>query len=156
MKVKSLWKRALDFFGFDTDEDEEEEVRKDPSYPEEPSFDAQANRRPQPIVDLSKRQQMRVVVVQPRSFDDVPNIVEHVKARRPVIINLDVCDSKGRQRILDFMSGATYGSGGRMQKISECIFLSAPSSVQIDNITGEIYEEEVSQKSFRPEQGSLK
>jgi len=156
MKVKSLWRKALDFFGFDTDEEEEEEVRKEQSYHEDTNADHQSNRRPQPIVDLSKRQQMRMVVVQPRSFDDVPSIVEHVKARRPVIINLEVSDAKSQQRILDFMSGATYGSGGRMQKISECIFLSAPSAVQVDNITGEMPEEEVYQKPFKPEQGGFK
>ncbi|MBT9158502.1 MAG: Cell division protein SepF [Firmicutes bacterium] len=156
MKAKSLWKKALDFFGFDTDDDEEDEVRREALLPDEQNTEYQAKHRPQQIVDISKRQQMRVIVVQPRSFDDVPNIVEHVKARRPVIINLDICDLKGRQRILDFMSGATYGSGGRMQKISESIFLSAPSTVQIDNITGEIYEDEMRPKVSRPEQGSMK
>jgi len=144
MREKSRWKRLLDFVGFDSDDDEEEDVRREVFPPEDSASESVNPRRPQQVVDLAKRQQMRVVVVQPSSFDDVPNIVEHVKARRPVIINLDICDQKGRQRILDFMSGATYGSGGRMQKISECIFLSAPSTVQIDNITGEIYDDGLS------------
>jgi len=141
MREKSRWKKFLDFFGFDSDDDEEDDVRREAFLPDDSTGEAASPRRPQQVVDLAKRQQMRVVVVQPNSFDDVPNIIEHVKARRPVIINLDICDQKGRQRILDFMSGATYGSGGRMQKISECIFLSAPSTVQIDNITGEIYDD---------------
>lgn len=111
------------------------------------------NRRPQQVVDLSKRQQLRVVVIQPRSFDDVPNVVEHIKAKRPIILNLDVCEQKSRQRVLDFMSGATYGSGGRMQKVSEWIFLSAPASVQIDNVTGEVYEEEVPGKRLVMKKG---
>ncbi|MBS3872548.1 MAG: cell division protein SepF [Firmicutes bacterium] len=150
MREKSRWRKFLDFFGFDSDDDEEEDTRREPLLPEDAVSDLHSQRRPQQVVDLAKRQQMRVVVVQPSSFDDVPNIVEHVKARRPVIINLDICDQKGRQRILDFMSGATYGSGGRMQKISEAIFLSAPSTVQIDNITGEIYDDGLA--SHRPSQ----
>jgi len=135
---KNLWKKTLDFFGFDTDEDEE--LREEQT----DQFDQALvpSRRPQQIVDLNKRQQMRVVVVQPRSFDDVPNVVEHIKSKRPIILNLDICEQKSRQRVLDFMSGATYGSGGRMQKVSEWIFLSAPATVQIDNVTGEVYEEE--------------
>lgn len=139
MASKNLWRRTLDFFGFDSDE--EEDLREEQA----DQFDQAVvpNRRPRQVVDLSKRQQLRVVVIQPRSFDDVPSVVEHIKAKRPIILNLDVCEQKSRQRVLDFMSGATYGSGGRMQKVSEWIFLSAPSSVQIDNVTGEVYEEEV-------------
>lgn len=144
------WKKMLDFFGFDTEEEDDEEREEQPEVNEAVEL---SSRRPQQIVDLNKRQQMKVVVVQPRSFDDVPNIVEHIKARRPVILNLDVCDQKSRQRVLDFMSGATYGSGGRMQKVSECIFLSAPANIQIDNVTGEIYEEDTSGKRVSMKKG---
>lgn len=137
---KTLWRKVLDFFGFEND-DENESVHHD-DQADDATVDFSGSRRPQQIVDIRQRQPMKVVVVQPRSFDDVPVMIEHIKARRPVILNLDVCDVKGRQRVLDFMSGATCGSGGKMQKISECIFLSAPSSVQIDNITGEIFEDD--------------
>jgi cell division inhibitor SepF len=139
MANKNLWRKTLDFFGFDSDEEEELREEQADQYDQA----VVPNRRPQQVVDLSKRQQLRVVVIQPRSFDDVPSVVEHIKAKRPIILNLDACEQKSRQRVLDFMSGATYGSGGRMQKVSEWIFLSAPSSVQIDNVTGEVYEEEV-------------
>ncbi|MBT9154062.1 MAG: Cell division protein SepF [Firmicutes bacterium] len=139
MASKNLWKRTLDFFGFDTDEDEE--LREEQADPYDQAV--VPNRRPQQVVDLKQRQQLRVVVAQPRSFDDVPSVVEHIKAKRPLILNLDGCEQKCRQRVLDFMSGATYGSGGRMQKVSEWIFLSAPATVQIDNVTGEVYEGEV-------------
>jgi cell division inhibitor SepF len=146
---KSFWRRTLDFFGFDSDEEEEMREEQIDQYDQA----VVPNRRPQQVVDLSKRQQLRVVVIQPRSFDDVPNVVEHIKAKRPIILNLDVCEQKSRQRVLDFMSGATYGSGGRMQKVSEWIFLSAPASVQIDNVTGEVYEEEVPGKRLVMKKG---
>ncbi len=147
---KNLWKRMLDFFGFDTEEDEE--LREEQADPYDQGVIP--NRRPKEVVDLSKRQQLRVVVVQPRSFDDVPSLIEHVKAKRPIILNLDVCEQKSRQRVLDFISGATYGSGGRIQKVSEWIVLSAPASVLIDNITGEVYEEEVPGKRISMKKGN--
>jgi len=149
MASKNLWRRTLDFFGFDSDEEEELREEQADQYDQA----VVPNRRPQQVVDLSKRQQLRVVVIQPRSFDDVPSVVEHIKAKRPIILNLDVCEQKSRQRVLDFMSGATYGSGGRMQKVSEWIFLSAPSSVAIDNVTGEVYEEEVPGKRIVMKKG---
>lgn len=151
MSETGLWKKMLDFFGFDSNDDAENDERED--FVDENSVAFSNTKRPQQIVDIRQRQQMKVVVVQPRSFDDVPTMVEHVKARRPVILNLDICDVKGRQRVLDFMSGATYGSGGRMQKISECIFLSAPSNIQIDNVTGEIFEEDPTGKRLAVKKG---
>jgi cell division inhibitor SepF len=138
---KSLWRKILDFFGFDSDDDDEEMERDEAVLQEQP-VETPSNKRPQQIVDLRQRQQFRVVVLQPRTFEDVPSMVEHVKVGRPVILNLDICDTKCRQRVLDFISGATYGSGGKIQKISEWIFLSAPANVNIDNISGELYEEE--------------
>lgn len=139
-----MWKKILEFFGFDSDDEEIEEseqfVAED--HQAQPAEVPSQVKRPQQIVDLRQRQQFKVVVLQPRSFDDVPTMVEHIKIGRPVILNLEGCDSKCRQRVLDFMSGATYGSGGKMQKISECIFLSAPANVTVDTISGEFYEDE--------------
>lgn len=151
MAEKGMWRKMMDFFGFDEAEEEEQDERDEQI--EESAIDFSGSKRPQQIVDLRQRQQMKVVVVQPRTFDDVQSIVEHIKSRRPVILNLDVCDNKARQRVLDFMSGATYGSGGKMQKISECIFLSAPANIQVDNVTGEIFEEDPSGKRISLKKG---
>ena len=145
----SMWRKILDFFGFESDDDEAEEEMRD----EDTLAEVPASKQPQQIIDLRQRQQLKVVVLQPRSFEDVQSMVEHIKARRPVILNLDLCEIKNRQRVLDFMSGATYGSGGKIQKISEFIFLSAPSTVHIDNITGDIYEEEVGGKRVTLKKG---
>ena len=35
------------------------------------------------------------------------------------------------QRIIDFTSGATYSIGGKMQKISNYIFIATPPSVEL-------------------------
>ena len=139
-----MWKKILEFFGFDGDDEnaaEPEQVVTEERQSQQSEVPSQA-KRPQQIVDLRQRQQFKVVVLVPRSFDDVPTMVEHIKIGRPVILNLEGCDNKCRQRVLDFMSGATYGSGGKMQKISECIFLSAPANVTVDTISGEFYDDE--------------
>lgn len=151
-----MWKKILEFFGFDSDDDEVEDhenLGMEESQQSQPEAQVQT-KRPQQIVDLRQRQQFRVVVLQPRSFDDVPTMVEHIKIGRPVILNLEGCDSKCRQRVLDFMSGATYGSGGKMQKISECIFLSAPSNITVDTVSGEFYDDEDITNRPSPKKGN--
>ena len=38
---------------------------------------------------------------------------------------------RGRQRIIDFTSGATYSMNGNLQKISSYIFIATPESVEL-------------------------
>lgn len=80
----------------------------------------------------------KVVVYQPVSYDDTQNIVDNLKERRPVIINLETLDIELAQRVLDFISGAVYALEGTIQKVARGIFVVAPR--QID-IAGNIPEE---------------
>ena len=49
----------------------------------------------------------RLVVYEPRSFDDVQSIVNQLKNKRPVILNLKRLKAIAR-RITDFVGGAVY------------------------------------------------
>ncbi|MDP3058782.1 MAG: cell division protein SepF, partial [bacterium] len=132
---------VLDFFGFDV-EDEQEELSSTAITKTDFTVDL-AEKRKQQITDIKQRQTAKVVVIQPRSFDDVQTMVEHIKVGRPLIINLDACETKSRQRVVDFMSGASYGSGGKIQKISEWIILSVPANIQVENILADFDEEPI-------------
>jgi len=81
---------------------------------------------------------MRVVVIQPKSFDEAQDIADHLKERKPVIMNLEAVDTAVSRKIVDFLSGATYALDGNIQKITNGIFLVAPNNVGIldEEITG--------------------
>lgn len=78
------------------------------------------------------RNQIRMVVVGPRSFEEVQEIAEHLKNRRPVIVSLENVDREVAKRVVDFVSGCTYALDGSMQRVGDGIFLFAPSNVVID------------------------
>ncbi len=80
----------------------------------------------------------KVVVYQPVSYDDTQNIVDNLKERKPVIINLETLDIELAQRVLDFISGAVYALGGTIQKVARGIFVIAPRNI---DIAGNIPEE---------------
>lgn len=74
---------------------------------------------------------MEVCVVKPASVDDSREITETLLAGRTVILNLEGMDLEIAQRIIDFISGATFAISGNLQKISNYIFLVTPTNVDI-------------------------
>jgi cell division inhibitor SepF len=73
----------------------------------------------------------KLVVIEPKSFDECPKLVDSLKGRRPVIINLENVETDTAKKIFDFLSGAIYALNGGVQKVSNNIFIFAPESVDI-------------------------
>ncbi len=73
----------------------------------------------------------KLVVIDPEGFDDCPKLVDSLKARKPIIINLEKIDSESAKKIFDFLSGATYALNGNVQKVANNIFIFAPDNVDI-------------------------
>lgn len=88
-------------------------------------------RKPASVVSIHTQKQVRVMVVEPVSFEEAQGIAEHLKARKSVILNLERTDGSLAQRIVDFISGTTYALGGNMQKVGNGIFLFVPNNVDI-------------------------
>lgn len=72
-----------------------------------------------------------MVLIEPKSFEECPKLVDCLKGRRPVIINLEKLETEVARKIFDFMSGATYALAGNVQKVANNIFIFAPDNVDI-------------------------
>lgn len=83
------------------------------------------------VVNIHSNSQMKVVIHQPTDFDETASIVDNLKNRKPVIINLENLDADLARKIFDFCSGALYALDGQIQKVSKGIFILAPSNVDI-------------------------
>ncbi|MGI5850928.1 MAG: cell division protein SepF [Clostridiales bacterium] len=121
---------------------EESEQNKDEDRLIEPNF-LSRNKKGK-VVNIHTTSYVKVVVYQPLSFDDTQNIIDNLKNRKPIVVNLDSLDADLAQRVLDFISGAVYSLDGTIQKVSRGIFVLAPSNV---DIVGNI-PEELKGKSF--------
>jgi cell division inhibitor SepF len=75
---------------------------------------------------------MRVMVIDPKSFDDAQQVADCLKAKKPVIVNFENTDSEDAHRIVDFISGTTYALNGDLKKVGHNVFLCAPSNVNVD------------------------
>jgi cell division inhibitor SepF len=76
-----------------------------------------------------------VLVIEPRQFEESIEIVEHLRARKSVLLNLHMLDNEQSQRVVDFLSGACHAIDGHQQRIGDGVFLFAPSTVVISSET---------------------
>ena len=74
---------------------------------------------------------MKVVVVEPKTFDDAQQVANCLRERRPVVINFEKTDNETAKRIIDFISGTTYALNGDIKKVGRNVFLCAPNNVNV-------------------------
>jgi cell division inhibitor SepF len=72
-----------------------------------------------------------VMVMEPRTFEEMPAAIRALKERKSVVLNLTMMDPDQAQRAVDFVAGGTYALDGHQERIGESIFLFTPSCVQV-------------------------
>jgi cell division inhibitor SepF len=90
-----------------------------------------------------------VVVLEPRSFEEMPQVIQALRERKSVVLNLTIMDPDQAQRAVDFVAGGTFALDGHQERIGESIFLFTPSCVQVSTGAGDILRE-IPQPPARP------
>lgn len=80
----------------------------------------------------------KMILLEPRAYSESQQIVDYLKNRNAVVVNLKRVTGDQAKRIVDFLSGTIYAIGGEIQKIGGGIFLCTPNNV---NIQGKITDE---------------
>ncbi len=78
---------------------------------------------------------VKVVVIEPKAYDEAQEIIDNLKDGRPVVINFEETDRELARRIIDFLSGGAYALDGTTEKISNYVFLFVPKGVEITKET---------------------
>ena len=154
-----IYNKFLDFIGIEeaTEDKPEGELFEEDVAPEKEGTPAAAPRR-RPLIEPESKKPareprlqgggetvpmpnvaaMKMIVYHPVSYEDAQNIIDNLKSRKPVIVNMEELDVAAAQRILDFISGAIYAINGTIAKISRGIFVVAPNNYDvIGNENGE-------------------
>ncbi len=77
-----------------------------------------------------------VLVMEPRTFEEMPQAIQALRERKSVVLNLTIMDPDQAQRAVDFVAGGTYAIDGHQERIGESIFLFTPNCVQVSMPTG--------------------
>ena len=75
--------------------------------------------------------QVKMHIVEPRSFAEAQAIGDKYRQGTPVILNLTSTKPELAKRLLDFAAGLTYGLDGGIQKVSDKVFMLTPHNVEV-------------------------
>ncbi|MGK7877572.1 MAG: cell division protein SepF [Xenococcaceae cyanobacterium] len=81
-----------------------------------------------------------VVVIEPHSFEEMPQVIQVLRERRSVVLNLNVMEPDEAQRAVDFVAGGTYAIDGHQERVGESIFLFTPNCVKVSTLSGVIHD----------------
>ena len=152
-----------DFFGIENRYEDEEYEEYDANSPEADSSIHQhssglesAEFIPAPPISNRKKQEPKmnnvigmpglangnseVIVVEPHSFEEMPQVIQALRERKSVVLNLNVMNPDEAQRAVDFIAGGTYAMDGHQERVGESIFLFTPSCVKVSSLSGIIHD----------------
>ena len=143
----ALMNKVWDLFGMDSAEPEEYEDENIYDYEDEEEEEDRKRfgKKNNKVVSMPQAQTnaIKMVISQPTTFEQSDEICSFLKEKKSVIVNLEYVNKEVARRIVDFISGGVYALDGYIQKVSNSIFLVAPSNYEITN---EMAREEIKNK----------
>lgn len=73
----------------------------------------------------------KMVLFEPRSFDEAEDIAKRLKENKAAVINLHKLQRDYAQRTIDFLTGVIFALDGSIQKIGHNVILCAPRNVAV-------------------------
>ena len=134
---------GLEEYEEEFDDLEEEETRqpayfeRKPADPPAPAAGISRRYNTTNVVSMQERKvkaitnAFKLVVIEPQGFEECSGLVDSLKSRKPIIVNLEKLEPDMARKIFDFLGGATYALNGNVQKVANNIFVFAPENVVI-------------------------
>lgn len=110
--------------------DETERSEEDDEEYGEPEI---VNNKKGKLVSIKGNSTPKVSLKKPQEFQDIMEIVDAVKMRRIVVVNMYEVEPKLAQRMIDYVVGACYAINGSFEEIAKSIYIIAPESVEVSN-----------------------
>lgn len=135
----SVMNRFMSFLGLQEEEEivEREQISHDEDEYEPAPVETRKNQRGN-VVSIHSQKNVKVVLYEPRSYEEAQEIADHLRSHRTVVINLQRVRNDQAMRIIDFLSGTVYALGGGISKIGGNIFMCTPDTVEIQGAITEI------------------
>ena len=84
-----------------------------------------------PKLSMNQSGPFKMIVIEPKSLDECRKLVDNMRARKPIVINLEKVETDLARKMFDFLGGATYALSGTVQRINPNIYIFAPNNVNI-------------------------
>ncbi len=83
------------------------------------------------VVNINATTQLSVVLVKPDKYENAPEIADHLRERRTVVMNLEQTNKDVAKRLIDFLSGVTYAQEGKIKRVANSTYMITPYNVDI-------------------------
>lgn len=82
------------------------------------------------VVDVGGNE-TKVILFNPRTFEEAGDLVTHLMAYHSLVMTLDNVPTDSARRLLDFMSGITFALQGKITPISAKTYFISPENVDL-------------------------
>ncbi|BDZ47347.1 cell division protein SepF [Naasia aerilata] len=138
-------RNAMVYLGL-ADESEEYEAAESPAAPVQHASPAAPAAARATVTALPRRSAVReraaapsemneILTVHPRQYKDAQAIAESFREGVPVIINLSQMSEADARRLIDFASGLSQGLYGKIERVTNKVFLLSPAHVAVSGET---------------------
>lgn len=111
---------------------EEEEIVFKP-YEEKPAETAPVAQSEESAQNSSlEGNNIELKVVRPESIDEIFTIADYLLDGCTVVLNLEVMNGDVVTRMLDFLNGVTYTTGGEIKNVSQGTYIITPSGINLN------------------------
>ena len=84
---------------------------------------------PAPV--LAHTDPQRITTLRPRNYNDAREIGQQFRDGTPVILDLSELDDINAKRLVDFSAGLIFGLHGRIERVTNKVFLLSPEHVEV-------------------------
>lgn len=114
------------------DEEDEEGYEDTSTYPQDETKPISKYENPVNAKVKTVPTDTKMVLFEPRSFEEAEEIASHLKQRRAAVVNLHRLSRDYAQRTIDFLAGSVFALDGKIQKIGQNVILCSPRSIGVD------------------------
>lgn len=139
--MAGMLNKLLDFVGWEANGSNEDDYYEDEQIEETPAPRHEMTSRTTRkggsatqgnVVSLNQPGSDRKVIIRsPQNILEIKELVDHLRARSTVIMNVEKTEPALAQRMVDFLSGAVYCIDGDMEKLSSSVIIAVPNGVDI-------------------------
>ena len=69
--------------------------------------------------------------LEPDKYENAPEIADHLRDRRAVLMNLEQTDKNIARRLIDFLSGVAYAQDGKIRRVASATYIITPFNVDL-------------------------
>lgn len=113
-------------------EPEEEIVFK----PIDNEYEAEKSREPEAEKNTKgsfiEGKNIELKVVRPEGMAEISTIADYLIDGCTVVLNLEILDKEAITRMLDFLNGVTYTTGGDIKNVAKDTYIITPSGINIE------------------------